>query len=379
MTDQGILGFTDDTQTEGAGFVVPSSGDNVLYIGGLWVSQCQTYVANRDYGDDPEQEWEVSTGPDGSVIVDDGGVSDQDIVSSYRDTGGNDTRNFFVRQESWAWADDPDDDFIIVRYFIENEADSAQVDLYAGLFLDLDVGNSAAENSGGSDPIEDLIYMTDGSGVYAGLKRLHADQMPDVTANVTFIHNPTFIWPDGYVPDTDKLAFLQASDSAHNVEDATSLDDYSVLVSVGPFSLDPGQSNEVVFALVGGSSLSDLRANAERAQIKYIEVTQSPAGLEDHNPSFASAKLLPNMPNPFDPQTTVRFELEGRADVSLVVYDAQGRRVRTLVEGSQAEGSHSLIWDGRNERGNPVSNGIYFLRMRSGTVRDSRRMVVLRR
>ncbi len=204
--------------------------------------------------------------------------------------------------------------------------DSAQVDLFIGLFVDLDVGNPAAEKTGGTDPIDELVHMTDGSGVYAGLKRLHADQVPDV--------------------------------------------------SVGPFGLESGENNEVVIALVGGISLSDLCANADQVQIKYIEVTQSPAGLEDHNRSFSVARLFPNTPNPFDPQTTVCSKLERTADVSLVIYETQGCRVR-LVEGIHREGSHSLIWDGGNERGWPVSNGIYFLRKRSGVTRGQRRMTVL--
>jgi len=379
MTDQGILGFTDATQAQGSGFKVPADGENAIYVGGLWVSQCTTYVANRDYTDDPEQEWEVSSTPDGFVVVDGAGVSDQDIESSYRDTGGSDTRGLLVRQESWAWENSPDDDFVIVRYFVENEGAETQEDLFAGIFLDLDLG-SAAENTGGADVVDDLIYMTGDSGVYAGLKRLSGDQGPDATSNITFIHNPTYVWPDAYVPDTDKRGFLQAIDAEHTLHDASTPDDYSVLVSVGPFHLEPGESNEVVFALVGGSSLTDLRANADRAQAKYLEVTLTPAGIEDQAVfGQGGVTLLSNYPNPFNLATTVRFEIDRTSEVQLSVFDIQGRRVRTLENGRRTAGLHSLLWDGRDERGRAVSNGIYYVRLRSGESSDSHRMVVFRR
>ncbi len=73
-----------------------------------------------------------------------------------------------------------------------------------------------------------------------------------------------------------------------------------------------------------------------------------------------------NYPNPFNPRTTIRYDLAREDHVSLEVFDARGRRVRALVRGMQAAGEHAAVWDGRDERGRASSSGIYFYRLRAG-------------
>jgi len=67
-----------------------------------------------------------------------------------------------------------------------------------------------------------------------------------------------------------------------------------------------------------------------------------------------------NYPNPFNPVTTIDFKVPKTADVSLVVYNALGQKVRTLIDGSVQAGKHSVQWNGRNDSGNLLSSGIYF-------------------
>ncbi len=76
-------------------------------------------------------------------------------------------------------------------------------------------------------------------------------------------------------------------------------------------------------------------------------------------------ELLQNRPNPFSTRTTIQYALPAKADVSLKVYDVSGRLVRTLVEGKVDAGLHAAVWDGTDEYGSPVSNGVYFYRLLS--------------
>ena len=76
--------------------------------------------------------------------------------------------------------------------------------------------------------------------------------------------------------------------------------------------------------------------------------------------------LAQNLPNPFNPSTTIYFGLKGPSDVSLRIYDVAGRRVRILVDGVQAAGVHSVRWDGRDAGGRPVASGVYFTRLAIG-------------
>ena len=71
-------------------------------------------------------------------------------------------------------------------------------------------------------------------------------------------------------------------------------------------------------------------------------------------------------PNPFNPQTTVKFTNPRAGKVNLAIYDVQGRLVRYLVNENLAAGDHSRIWDGRTNAGNPSPSGVYFARMISG-------------
>lgn len=88
--------------------------------------------------------------------------------------------------------------------------------------------------------------------------------------------------------------------------------------------------------------------------------------------------LAQNVPNPFNPITTIRYEIERTGPVALVIYDVEGRVVKRLVDEIQTAGSYRRIWNGRNQDGSAVSSGVYFYKLiANGQVR-TRKMVVLK-
>ena len=74
-------------------------------------------------------------------------------------------------------------------------------------------------------------------------------------------------------------------------------------------------------------------------------------------------RLSPGRPTPFASSSLVAYELYTATNVRLVVYDAQGRSVRTLVRATQMPGSYSVSWDGRDDGGHQVSAGVYWYRL----------------
>ena len=88
--------------------------------------------------------------------------------------------------------------------------------------------------------------------------------------------------------------------------------------------------------------------------------------------------LHPNFPNPFNPETTIRYEMPDGGSVYLAIYNQLGQKVRTLVNASQAPGIHSVTWDGRDSAGGQVASGVYLYFLRSGTFSQSRKMLLLR-
>ncbi len=93
--------------------------------------------------------------------------------------------------------------------------------------------------------------------------------------------------------------------------------------------------------------------------------------------------LLPNYPNPFNPETWIPYNLAREAEVAITIYDTKGTLVRRLALGNQAAGYYAArgkaaFWDGRNERGEAVASGIYIYQFRAGDYAASRRMVIVK-
>jgi len=102
------------------------------------------------------------------------------------------------------------------------------------------------------------------------------------------------------------------------------------------------------------------------------------SGVADPALPFAIT-LRQNVPNPFNPSTTIAFELPASARANLRIYDTTGRTVRTLIAGELRESGYGrVIWNGRNDRGHPVSTGVYFYRLEAGAYSETKRMVLLK-
>ncbi len=91
-----------------------------------------------------------------------------------------------------------------------------------------------------------------------------------------------------------------------------------------------------------------------------------------------SAMLRPACPNPFNPRTTLSFDLPAPARVSLSVCDVRGAVVRRLLDGTMTAGSHDLVWDGLDDSGRGVASGGYFARLVADGVVQTVPMALLR-
>jgi hypothetical protein len=88
--------------------------------------------------------------------------------------------------------------------------------------------------------------------------------------------------------------------------------------------------------------------------------------------------LRQNAPNPFNPRTSIEFDLPSLERVRLDVFQPGGRHVRTLVDRVMSAGRHEVTWDGRDDHGTALSSGIYLYRIQAGRHTKSRRMVLLK-
>ena len=93
-------------------------------------------------------------------------------------------------------------------------------------------------------------------------------------------------------------------------------------------------------------------------------------------------ELTGNFPNPFNPETTISFNLKEPANVGITIFNVKGEKIRTLIDGKNDAGSYNIIWNGIDKTGNIVPSGIYFYKMvsegNSGRYTSTKKMILLK-
>ncbi len=113
--------------------------------------------------------------------------------------------------------------------------------------------------------------------------------------------------------------------------------------------------------------------------VSTSDADQSFTGPEVYVP-IREASLSQNYPNPFNPTTTINYLVPDgvREQVSLIIYDVRGAKVRTLVSEAQVAGRYAVKWNGLNDNGNRVGSGMYFYRFQAGKFTQTRKMLMLK-
>ncbi|MGH7681740.1 MAG: FlgD immunoglobulin-like domain containing protein, partial [Candidatus Eiseniibacteriota bacterium] len=142
-------------------------------------------------------------------------------------------------------------------------------------------------------------------------------------------------------------------------------------------------------AMVLGFSLDFMTNTVRRNLLLYrtlVEELENPScypatGLPE-TPGVAAAgtaRLYPAAPNPFNPHTTIRFDVGRSGRVKLRVFSVGGALVRTLVDRALPAGPNRVVWDGTDDRGHAVASGTYFMRLDAeGSPSESRKVILLR-
>ena len=91
-----------------------------------------------------------------------------------------------------------------------------------------------------------------------------------------------------------------------------------------------------------------------------------------------STKLYGNYPNPFNPTTNIKFDLNETAKVQIDIFNIKGQRVNTLINSELDSGNHSVVWNGNDSSGKKVSSGIYFYKMKAGKYQETKKMILMK-
>jgi flagellar hook assembly protein FlgD len=95
-------------------------------------------------------------------------------------------------------------------------------------------------------------------------------------------------------------------------------------------------------------------------------------------PAAVRTALLGAAPNPFNPTTTLSFDLAAPGHARMQVYNAAGRLVATLVDEQRGAGRHEIIWNGRDDSGRAVASGVYLYRLDTGSYSKTMRLVLIK-
>lgn len=120
---------------------------------------------------------------------------------------------------------------------------------------------------------------------------------------------------------------------------------------------------EMVNAEVALNGVVNSVKNAETVMLKALPQTYA---------------LSQNFPNPFNPTTTIEYSIPTTGNVSLVIYNVAGQKVRTLVNGTQAANFYKVVWDGKNDNGMTVGTGTYFYKLVSGNYSKIVKMTLMK-
>ncbi|MEO8146723.1 MAG: S8/S53 family peptidase [Bacteroidia bacterium] len=350
ITSKGRIGWNTDPTTDGLGFQY--NGTQLLYDGGFIVGVDASTVSDVIRG--------INTGPDADFqsvqSVNEIGPfkSDMDLTGKFNDNPASPPMNLLVTHKSFAWVNPGDDKYVIVEYVIKNNGTSALTNLYAGTIFDWDIMTFALNKASQDIGLKmGYAFSTEVAGLYAGTKLLTSgpfnhygiDNGAVPIGGVDIVTNG-FETSEKYTTISTSRTDAGGTGTGNDVLD---------VVSTGPFTINPGDSVTVAFALIAGDDLADITQSAINAQIRYNSIT-AVNELSSSNPY-----MLAVSPNPATSQTTLHFNLNKAEQIKIEIFNAIGKQVMLVENKNYASGNHSLTL-----KTTSLAPGVYFIKMNNG-------------
>lgn len=346
----GSIGYDNPQADLGSGFCYPKSAASCLFYGSFAMGNDVNYVADRHYG-------QPASGPvnndlravDSLRAVVPPEIGDERFYGTFSDAGHPSPKNLKVIQNSYMSAASNYDDFVVIVYDIQNEGSNPVNGLYAGVFLDFDIGSSPVTNQGISDTVLRLTYMRQASSANpsVGVKILE----PLTFANLSLVDHAIYVYPDSAMTDGMKWRFLNGTIRQRNSNRPY---DWSIVTSAGPFNIPANGIQRFAIAVVGGSDESGIRANANAAQEWY----SANVGVAEI-PGVNFMDKLAIAPNPFRKQTVISYNVTSAGRFGIEVYDASGRML-DKVDFDVPAGRGVYKWQPQN-----LARGVYFLMIKT--------------
>ena len=251
-----------------------------------------------------------------------------------------------------------------------------------GYYLNIDQNASLANLDG----LSNLTTVGSGLHITHNYSLANLDGLSNITSVSRYLH----IGDNASLQNLDGLSNLTAVGDDLHININASLANLDGLSNLTTVSGDlTANYNGALNAYCGLFPLLSSNGLQGSFSVAYNLVNRTQQQIIDDGPCITTAiaenELLPNdnvlhqnFPNPFNPITTIGYDLPEQAIVNLTVYDLRGQEVMTLEQSEKPPGIYEVQWNGMNQSGNQVSTGVYFCRLHAGEYNQTIKMVYLR-
>jgi hypothetical protein len=378
ITNEGNVGYThwknpnDSLGIDSIGLGFVYTGNNYLFEAGLMVGTSQNQISDcvrnetgwaQDEDFVEEEETYMHIYSPGSITTEEGTV----ILN---DSGADNPLGIRIIQKSYADASFETRNGVVFHYTLINESGSDLSGLYAGLFFDWDI----------VDPlVNSAHYNADYQMVYAQNQAENPTHLAGTMllnlglgANIDAIHD----WGDDIYSYSDETKW---SHMTGGVNDESVLNvNVSTYTGIGPVDIAAGDSISFGIATLAASSVYELEYVA--SEIRNFWDTHFPEELGSENEATLPGvfALHQGYPNPFNPVTSIRYDIPEAANVQVSVYSLLGQKVKTLVNGAHQPGFYAVQWNGTNDQGNPVASGMYICRIHADRFNAVKKLILMK-
>lgn len=364
FSSNGRVGYSKGDATGGLGLIYKD--ENMLFEAALMIGKSATQVSNNARNDNGYNEDFIKQ------------VSAQQVsnntaafegTATFIDANSTSPIGLKVKSKMLAFANQPDDKYVIVEYEIFNTSSTALEGIYTAMFTDWDLDESSA-NATRYDAPTKIAYAyakKNASYPYTGVKLL-TNLAPPLYYPMSYqiAGDPL---ADGKFTTAEKFQTLTAGIKANGLGfDSDNGNDIMYTIGTGPYNIPINGSIKVAYAFMGADNLTELISVGQAALTNYLKTLATPIATKPLN--FI---LKQNYPNPSKDLTTITFDIAEKSSTSLVITNAIGKVVATLVNEKLNEGSYTKQVNLSN-----YLPGIYFYKLKAGNYQKTLKMIVVK-
>lgn len=346
ITSKGAIGYNSGYSTQGIG-ITYNSTRSLISSAGFMVGVSPTKVSDAVIGFDGYVDQDFLSTDQVRKIQ---GIADYTAEGTFNDSlSGEGKMHLSIRHTTMAWNQPGREKFIILSYVLENYGTETLTDLYAGIYLDWDLDDNMKNTATWDNQRKLGLVNPFEGGTYAGLQLLYGNGVFHYAFDNDGL-NGSIKLTDGF---TGLEKYLTLKSNRTNAGSFAPGNDVSHMVSSGPYTLLPGDTAKIVFAILAGDYLTDIQNSADEALLTFNSLSSIRPLVQITNDNVLIS------PCPFTDRINLQMTLSQSQTAELVLCNYLGQTVyASEFDASAGTSTHEILLPGLNQ-------GIYFLSVKT--------------